>query len=510
MNLADLQKLAGPLATIVGAFATFLGFFFWWHKRVIGKLEAEADKLRAERMVAIQEKQAADARAETARTEKTVAVEEKNDILGKARDLRGRYDTARKQRDDATAQVQQLVAKLTAIGGEHQKKVNDLQGAWEKFAAAKKDEIERLLGEKAEVMAEKETLAAKLKDARADLAEERKRIRDLLKQHGKIWLAKVPKDSPPFRPLKERKTVIIAVLNLKGGVGKTTITANLAGLFGSQKKRVLMIDLDHQRSLSRMLLTDRVRTNLVLQKKSIQTFFTGTLKDGPQLTSNLVSVEGMANCELIVNHDPLDQAEDEFGLEELEMQMQLSWLLEPEKVGDIRFFLREGLHSEGVSNSFDYVFLDCAPRMSTACVNALAAADFVLIPVQGEEVAKLSLKHLAVRLKELRTNGPCPSLRVLGVLGNLFHPTTDKETAPEVVRLRDFVEELSHQGQWIEPVQTFATTLPRMKQYFDASSELGLGNNLRLAAIYYPAVRTKFEQLAKEIEDRIHDYRNAE
>ena len=512
METADLKQYLVPLATVASAVATIFGVFFWWHKKVVGKLEAENDKTRAERMAVIQDKQAAELRADLAVAARSAAVELKDDILKKARDLRGRYDTTKKQRDDATAQVADLVAKLAAAGGEHQKKVHDIQAGWERFAAAKKHEIEVLLGEKATAMSERDTLAGKLDEARRKLSDERKVIRETLRHQGRIWTTKVPRDAPKFRPLKDRKTVIIAVLNLKGGVGKTTITANLAGLLGSQGKRVLMIDLDHQRSLSRMLLDGKYLSSLVRQKRSIQTFFTGEMKGGPQLLSNAVSVEGMPGCELIVNHDPQEgeEVDDEVGgLEELEMQMQLSWLLDAESTGDIRFSLREGLHGDSASSSFDYVFLDCPPRMSTACVNALAASDFVLIPVQGEAVAARSVEHIVNRLRELRSGGPCASLRVLGIIGNLFHPVTDMDSAPEVVRLREMASNLSHLGIWPEPVQTFATVLPRMRQYLDASNELGQGSRLRLA-ISFPSVRTQFEQLAKEIEDRIHDHRNSE
>lgn len=525
MDLAELQKYIGPLITLVTGLGGIVTIFFWWHKKVVARLEAEKDKAVAEKLEAVRAKSDAETKTDQARAARDAAVEEKDEILKKARELRGRYDTAVKQLKDVTEHRDRLVGELASSSATAQQKLSDLQRAWEKFAAAKKDEIERLLGEKATVMLdtqqlesefawEKQQLEEKLEAAKAKLAAERKQIRETLKQQGKIWLAKVPKDAPHFRSLSKRKAVIIAVLNLKGGVGKTTITANLAGLLGSQGKRVLMIDLDHQRSLSRMLLKLAEQSNLVLQRRSVQTFFTSGVKGGPQLISNAISVSGMPNCELIVNHEHTDESDhetvNELGLEELEMQLQLSWLLEPEKVGDIRFYLREGLHSESVSNSFDFVFLDCPPRMSTACVNALVSADFVLVPVQGESVAKQSLMHLARRLKAMRDNGPCPSLRVLGVLGNLLHPTSEMESSPEVVRLRDDVKTLSLLGLWPDPVSTFETVIPRMKQFLEASSELGDGGELKLAIQRFPAVRTLFEQLILEIEGRIDDCRNSQ
>ena len=68
---------------------------------------------------------------------------------------------------------------------------------------------------------------------------------------GKVWLKPVSGTNPPFMPLSARKTVIISLANLKGGVGKTTLTANLGAGFASEGLRVLLIDLrNHQSTLS--------------------------------------------------------------------------------------------------------------------------------------------------------------------------------------------------------------------------------------------------------------------
>jgi Mrp family chromosome partitioning ATPase len=61
---------------------------------------------------------------------------------------------------------------------------------------------------------------------------------------GKVWLKPVSGTNPPFLPLSVRKTAIISLANLKGGVGKTTLTANLGAAFASEGMRVLLIDLD--------------------------------------------------------------------------------------------------------------------------------------------------------------------------------------------------------------------------------------------------------------------------
>lgn len=496
MDFTDLHKVIGPLATIIGGFVTIIGFFFWWHKRVVNRLEPEAAKLREEVKAAIQAKEAAEALVKA-------ATDQKSGIVRKAMDLKSVYETVKKERDNATAQVEQLVAKLAAAGAEHQRKLNDHDAAWQRFAAAKKEEIERLLGEKATVMAERDAIAERLEEARGKLADERKLIRELLKQQGRIWLAKVPKDVPPFRSLKERKAVIIAVLNLKGGVGKTTIPANLAGYLGETGKRVLLLDLDYQRSLSRMLLPISELASLLRAKRSIQSYFQGDVHDGPQLLSNSTKITGMENCELIPNHDPSD-SETDVGLDDLEMQMMIRWQLDRSEERDVRFLLRAGLHSDACAQVYDYVFLDCPPRLTTACINAVATADFVLVPVQPEEVAIKSVLQLLARLRLLKEEGISPSLEILGVLGNMVRPQNDLETSEEAGLLRS-IENMSGK-QWPGGVSAFRTILTRMTQYFDASRELVGEGELRLA-VSFQAVKRFYQQLVLEVESRIYDHR---
>ena len=72
---------------------------------------------------------------------------------------------------------------------------------------------------------------------------------------GKLWLNSPNGHAVPFLPLTQRRTVIISTANLKGGVGKTTITANLGATLAKLGLRVLLLDLDHQSSLSNMCLS---------------------------------------------------------------------------------------------------------------------------------------------------------------------------------------------------------------------------------------------------------------
>ena len=73
----------------------------------------------------------------------------------------------------------------------------------------------------------------------------------------------------PFRPLSQRRTPILSFVNLKGGVGKTTISANLAVALGEEGWRVLVVDLDYQSSLSQILLCPAEMDELIGSRRLI-------------------------------------------------------------------------------------------------------------------------------------------------------------------------------------------------------------------------------------------------
>src|SRR5262249_21291971 len=91
---------------------------------------------------------------------------------------------------------------------------------------------------------------------------------------GKVWLTPVSGTIPPFVPLAARKTAIISLANLKGGVGKTTLTANLGAAFASEGLRVLLIDLDHQSTLTSRALGGPELDEVLRTKRFIHSVFT--------------------------------------------------------------------------------------------------------------------------------------------------------------------------------------------------------------------------------------------
>jgi cellulose biosynthesis protein BcsQ len=256
----------------------------------------------------------------------------------------------------------------------------------------------------------------------------RARIRTISSLDGKLWNRPILQGTPAYRPRTARETRIISILNLKGGVGKTTITANLGAAL-AENGNVLMVDLDFQRSLSRLTLSDKERTLRHYAKRCVQHLLTGARRDLAALIEIVGDpIDEPKNCWILPNSDSVrDHSSDsentnceDDSLEETEMRLMFNWIFEPNPT-DIRFHLREALHSLGIDDYFNYVLLDCPPRLTTACINALAASDYVLIPVTLDAMATNSVPYLLKSLDFLRN--VLPQLEVLGVVANKVNMT---------------------------------------------------------------------------------------
>jgi cellulose biosynthesis protein BcsQ len=122
-----------------------------------------------------------------------------------------------------------------------------------------------------------------------------------------------------------------------------------------------------------------------------------------------------------------------------ELGLTFQWLL---RVGrpsgqwngrrDARMVLRRALHAKGLANKFDVVLLDCPPLINLGCANALAASDFVLVPVTPNTKAIERVTPLLHRVLEVKATGVNPDLNVLGVVTNR---TQEKDLSPKELDL---------------------------------------------------------------------------
>jgi chromosome partitioning protein len=191
---------------------------------------------------------------------------------------------------------------------------------------------------------------------------------------------------------------VIAIANHKGGIGKTTTCLNLGAALAERGKRVLLVDCDPQASLSKVLLRDGEWPG----EFSLYQLMTAdglTYEQTAILTTNKQIALLRADARLV-------------GLES-----QLASRFGRERI------LRKKLRSVGEEKStWDYMLLDCAPSLSLLTINALVAADAVLVPVATEFLALQALRDFLSTVDELHELNP--NLKVAGLLATQHHAQT--------------------------------------------------------------------------------------
>jgi cellulose biosynthesis protein BcsQ len=332
------------------------------------------------------------------------------------------------------------------------------------------------------------SLSEELERAREDLCKRAQQdktranlIKRAMKLQGRVWMRTVLQGIPKFRPLNERHVAFVSVLNLKGGVGKTTVTAHLGAALAAKGYRVLLVDLDLQGSLSSLFINESILTERSEEKKLLQHFLTAAAEKrrGNILDCCVPIFDGKSA--VIPTSDSMTYAE---------LNLTMQWLL---RIGkrDTRFLLRRLLHQRRVTNRFDIVLLDCPPLFNTCCVNALATSDYVIIPMTPSSKVAERVPLLLERLK-----GLCrvinPELQVVGVLLNRTWGA--QLTAWEQDLWRDVLDK--GKDQWKLPVPAFETFIRQNTEVRDSENEFtppAPGSELH----------TLFSRLVAELEARL-------
>lgn len=322
-----------------------------------------------------------------------------------------------------------------------------------------------------------------------------------------IWLSAAPiRPNGYDRCLRTSKPIIV-VANLKGGVGKTTITSNLLAHYAHKKgERVLAIDLDFQGSLSANCLTQHDRDFLLevqndggLSKAAqlIDQRDAAWLHDAPD------SVAGVATGKIIPTY---------YSLSAVENRVMVEWLL-GKRSTDIRFRLAEILHHDLIQSSFDRILIDAPPRLTTAAIQGLCAATHVLIPTILDD---LSTEAVGAFADQLRVNQILwPHLKIAGVVGTMTQYSTVSETRQlsdvEVDALASGRRQLAAALQTAAaplrdasflPIECFIPDrmdLSRSAGHRIAYASPGNSDGLRV-------IREAFDRLGDEIDRRIADH----
>jgi chromosome partitioning protein len=232
---------------------------------------------------------------------------------------------------------------------------------------------------------------------------------------------------------QRRDAVVVAVVNMKGGVGKSTVTANL-GWHSSYKKnhKVLLVDLDPQFNLSQYALGSERYEELVTKGSP-------TIYDIFEQTSVAPSFRSG-------KRDPkkticaVKEWSDGSRLDIVPSQLELSWTLKNSAYGKTEH-LKNFL--SGVRKTYDLILIDCPPTQSMLTDAAYASSDYVLIPVKPEFLSTIGLPLLIKSLEDYQIEHPDHEIEIAGILFNAV-----LEGKAEHQRSRADVMTLAKKNNW--------------------------------------------------------------
>lgn len=225
-------------------------------------------------------------------------------------------------------------------------------------------------------------------------------------------------------------TQIFAVANQKGGVGKTTTVINLAACLVQRGRKVLVIDLDPQANAT---------SGLGLSKEGNGSIYPVLLGEGSIL--DLIRESALEGLHII-------PAELDLAGAEVDMARREGYL----------HCLRQSMEPLTTDNRYQFILLDCPPSLGILTMNALAAAQAMIVPIQCEYYALEGLSVISRLVEQIKSGGANPYLEIEGILMTMYDART-KLSSDVVIEVRNYFGSL-----------VYETVIPRNVRLSEAPS----------------------------------------
>ncbi|KQR75780.1 ParA family protein [Rhizobium sp. Leaf341] len=303
---------------------------------------------------------------------------------------------------------------------------------------------------------------------------------------------------------------IVSVINYKGGVGKTTVTANLSAELAWRGYKVLMIDLDPQTNLTFSFIRPDEWQNSLAETKTIKQAF-DSLIDGSTFDINSLIVEPARVKQRLDGNGKLHLISSHLGL--INVDLDLATLLAGANMKQSKknFLKVHRRLADGIadipSGEYDVVLIDCPPNFNIVTKTAIVASDYILVPTRPDFLSTLGIDYLIRNMNELvrdyndyAEEGEDATAPIMpSTIGVLFNMIQERSEAP-IQAQQTYISQLSRLGGLV----IFDDYIKRNDTLFASAPEEGVPVVLKgTTGGTYKSVVDGLEAVASEFVDKI-------
>lgn len=287
---------------------------------------------------------------------------------------------------------------------------------------------------------------------------------------------------------------VISLINMKGGVGKSTLTVNLAWHFAyMQRKNILVVDLDPQFNASQYLIgVERYKRILNEKKPTVRDILEQNSRTSFGENSNFKNRNAILNVDwLHRSYRYVNGSYEHTGGNKIDLIPSTLDLAITLKNPYGKEELLEKALAE-ISSNYDLIFIDCPPTESILTTTAYRASDYLLVPVKPEYLSSIGLPLLVNSMNSFLKDNPNSNLQLAGIVYNM---TT--EYSPEEKLAKESVKEIAEKNNWY----IFNNPIPYSRSFPKGARE---GKPLFHTSYAKWSQKQRFTMFASEFAERIN------